>query len=1088
MKKYSWILALLFALTLAFVGCPDGGGGNEKPPPEGGGDAEEIAPTFTSDNLSATGGATIEPTEDGKGFTVTYASAGHGGTVAYFKVDLGEARVLDYEKVTFTFTGIAGDLRAATGQYNDGPKGLNLLANNIGTASFAGNDAGLVALIVNPFTGASDGPNINAQGVKIGEDQPKAVDLEIAIDNKKPKSALSGEVWFSIYMHANPVGTVNGTSEPTSFTISNVVFVPLEGGGGEAPPPDEITDEERAAFAAVTALKGLTNEWGTSRITVADNETGIITKGESGDSGLFSIDVPDGVTITAAHVIAVEWAALAEGQVKLTAKKPGGNTDLTPATYLDLTEASDTIGFFEGTIKIPAARYTNAAGAFEAPAKLTFQDNGGGQWQLKIVSISSELKVDVESVTITGENTIQLGAGTLELTATVLPANATNKTVTWASSDTAVATISTAGVVTPVAVGTTNITATADGVASAAFAVEVTAPADPIVIAAAAITLTAPVTGRAPETTATTTSTQFSVTSVAWSDSPTEFAPSTAYTATLVLTAAADYFTFTGVTGTFTIAGATVTVGANAGATLTITAEFAATSATPGYSPPASGTGFFYLDLSNFQPDAETFYTGDGISYIVAADVVQTESTVTVPFTANNQRVTFKLTDAQATALSTAATVNIEIVGTATPDSSFRYHLGDPTAGSSWNATNSFDAQAFSAMAASKALGFSANKSVDTLGYLLIQQREAATTSVVFTSIKISYADPVAVTSVAISGTGVTAGTATIDQGTTLQLTATVLPENATDKSVVWSTSAAATATVSNAGLVTAIAAGNVTITATAGGQSDTVDITINAATTPIGAAITLAAPATGGIPQATVSGLGYTGDVAWKVTGGAALVGNFAAETEYTAEITLVLVDGYVTDGVTFTVANSTSVSYATGVITVVFPATGAASTFGLQGDGTYTLDPTVWANWYSASSEGNAVSFTGGGRYLLFPAGFDVTDYAEVVIVWTATETKASTKTPGGAALIVKLITEKFTAIPDTGVSSNYGNTTLGYPNLTTNGGPPANNTSTYDYSEKSAEADPWIGLVFQQNTGDSDAEFTVTFTSITFIPPAP
>ena len=52
-------------------------------------------------------------------------------------------------------------------------------------------------------------------------------------------------------------------------------------------------------------------------------------------------------------------------------------------------------------------------------------------------------------------------------------------------------------------------------------------------------------------------------------------------------------------------------------------------------------------------------------------------------------------------------------------------------------------------------------------------------------------------------------------QGQTLQLTATVTPDNATDKSVTWTSSNTAVATVSNTGLVTAVANGSATITAT---------------------------------------------------------------------------------------------------------------------------------------------------------------------------------------------------------------------------------------------------------------------------------
>lgn len=59
----------------------------------------------------------------------------------------------------------------------------------------------------------------------------------------------------------------------------------------------------------------------------------------------------------------------------------------------------------------------------------------------------------------------------------------------------------------------------------------------------------------------------------------------------------------------------------------------------------------------------------------------------------------------------------------------------------------------------------------------------------------------------------------TLKPGETSQLSATVIPENATDKTVVWASSAPGVATVTAEGLVKAIADGEASITASCGGK-----------------------------------------------------------------------------------------------------------------------------------------------------------------------------------------------------------------------------------------------------------------------------
>ena len=71
----------------------------------------------------------------------------------------------------------------------------------------------------------------------------------------------------------------------------------------------------------------------------------------------------------------------------------------------------------------------------------------------------------------------------------------------------------------------------------------------------------------------------------------------------------------------------------------------------------------------------------------------------------------------------------------------------------------------------------------------------------------------------------------TLEVGGEETLTATVAPDDATDKAITWSSDNTAVATVNN-GKVTAVAAGTATITATADGKSATCTVTVNAPVT----------------------------------------------------------------------------------------------------------------------------------------------------------------------------------------------------------------------------------------------------------------
>lgn len=92
--------------------------------------------------------------------------------------------------------------------------------------------------------------------------------------------------------------------------------------------------------------------------------------------------------------------------------------------------------------------------------------------------------------------------------------------------------------------------------------------------------------------------------------------------------------------------------------------------------------------------------------------------------------------------------------------------------------------------------------------------------------------DTIHTANVPATGVGVAPATLALVEGETASLIATVTPVNATNKAVAWSSSAEGVATVSEEGLVTAVAAGSATITATteSGSFTDTCSVTVTAA------------------------------------------------------------------------------------------------------------------------------------------------------------------------------------------------------------------------------------------------------------------
>ena len=119
-------------------------------------------------------------------------------------------------------------------------------------------------------------------------------------------------------------------------------------------------------------------------------------------------------------------------------------------------------GSASGTIVVAITQSSTKKAMYCKSIEVTYSTGGG---DVAVTSVSLKSSTSIEATK------------TETLIATILPADATNKNITWTTSNSSVATVSDAGVVTAIAVGTATITATsdADNTKSASCIVTVTA-------------------------------------------------------------------------------------------------------------------------------------------------------------------------------------------------------------------------------------------------------------------------------------------------------------------------------------------------------------------------------------------------------------------------------------------------------------------------------------------------------------------------------------------------------------------------------------------------------------------------------------
>ena len=270
-------------------------------------------------------------------------------------------------------------------------------------------------------------------------------------------------------------GELTGENIPTEGVVYKVTEVKLDKDnlslevGGTATltatiMPDNATDQN-VTWSSDNQNVATVDQNG--KVTAVGEGTATITATVDGESATCS------VTVKEAAIVPVESVSLDKTNLKLTE----GETAQLTATVLPETATNRNVTWSSNA---PGVATVDSSGKVTAvapgTATITVTTEDGNKTATCAVTVAAA------TVPVTGVTLSQTQASlycnrtpdTLALTARVAPDNATNKAMTWTSSDSAVATVDQNGIVTPVARGTAVITVTTeDGAKTATCTVTV---------------------------------------------------------------------------------------------------------------------------------------------------------------------------------------------------------------------------------------------------------------------------------------------------------------------------------------------------------------------------------------------------------------------------------------------------------------------------------------------------------------------------------------------------------------------------------------------------------------------------------------
>ena len=217
-----------------------------------------------------------------------------------------------------------------------------------------------------------------------------------------------------------------------------------------------------------------TVSWTTSNSNVATVSNGKV-KAVSAGTATITVKTSNGkkaiCTVTVKNpVIEASAVSLNKTAMKLTS----GNSETLAATITPANATDKSVTWTTSNSKVATVSSGKVTAISAGTAKITAKTNNGKTASCTVTVVNPT--VDVTGISLNKTSASVTKGNSLTLTATITPSNATNKSVTWTTSNSKVATVSN-GKVTAIAAGTAKITAKTNNGKTAVCTVTVKNPA-----------------------------------------------------------------------------------------------------------------------------------------------------------------------------------------------------------------------------------------------------------------------------------------------------------------------------------------------------------------------------------------------------------------------------------------------------------------------------------------------------------------------------------------------------------------------------------------------------------------------------------